>query len=117
MILYLKIGNFAVHFLQFTMYYQSHQLQSMEFGFSRDLDSSFSRATTPFPQTENGNQHHISCVNDLSVMTQIYLKYNNYLHNERLKRLLNQWNRHENLKVSLKSKLSSLLMLRYGYDE
>ena len=33
-------------------------------------------------------------------MTQIYLKYNSYLHNDRLKRLLNQWNRHENLKVN-----------------
>ena len=66
----------------------------MELGFSRDLDSSFSR-----PQKIT-TQHDISCLNDLSVMTQIYLKYNNYLHNNRLKRLLNQWNRHENLKVS-----------------
>jgi len=85
-----------------TLSENSHHLQSMELGFSRDLDSAFSRATTPHAMTETGNQHQISCVNDLSVMTQIYLKYNNYIHNDRVKRLLNQWNRHENLKVRLR---------------
>ena len=90
----------------------------MELGFSRDLDSAFSRATTPHAITETGNQHQISCVNDLSVMTQIYLKYNNYIQNDRVKRLLNQWNRHENLKVSQNQTQVVLIdHFRYGYDE
>ena len=44
----------------------------------------------------------ISNVQDLSLVSQIYFKYQNSpdkLSNPRLQRLLNQWNKHEQLKV------------------
>ena len=81
-------------------YFFSQNLQSLEFGFSQDFDSSASILNTSRSLADTATHHNISCVNDLSLMSQIYLKYNDYLHNDRLKRLLNQWNRQEKLKVS-----------------
>lgn len=98
---YLKTG-WVINFRLLKQRHFSQNLQSLELGFSQDFDSSASMLNTSRSLADTATHHNISCVNDLSLMSQIYLKYNDYLHNDRLKRLLNQWNRQEKLKVSLR---------------